>query len=346
MKAEGVSMNMTTNVEGNVAWHKIVARYAHPDLSRSIWQSINTLVPFFVLFYLSMRSVDISIWLTLPLTIVTAGFMVRAFIIFHDCGHGSFFRSQRANDLMGIFTGILAFTPYYDWKHEHAIHHATSGDLDRRGTGDIYTMTVQEYLDAPWWKKTGYRVMRNPFALFIIGPVLAFVIGERIPPARGKREIASVWWTNLALVVIVTVMGLAFGWRNYLITQLLVLFFGTSAGVWLFYVQHNFEGVYWERHGQWNYFNASMQGSSFYRLPALLQWFSGNIGFHHIHHLGSKIPNYNLAKAYQENPIFHVKAMTVRSSLKSLKWRVYDEANGRLAGWEALKQYRKDATTA
>jgi acyl-lipid omega-6 desaturase (Delta-12 desaturase) len=346
MKLEGVTMNLTTNLEGKVSWQKIVAAYAHPDLSRSLWQTINTLIPYVVLFYISMRSVDISLWLTLPLSILTAGFMVRAFIIFHDCGHGSFFKSQKANDLLGIVTGILVFTPYYNWKHAHAIHHATSGDLDRRGTGDVYTMTVQEYLDAPWWKKFGYRVMRNPIALLLIGPLLIFVITERIPPARGRREIASVWWTNLALTLIVTVMGLAFGWRNYLIVQLLVLFFGTSVGVWMFYVQHNYEGVYWERHAQWNYFTASMQGSSFYKLPALLQWFTGNIGFHHIHHLGSKIPNYNLAKAYRENPVFHVKPITLLSSFKCLKWRVYDEANRRLSGWDVLKQYRRQSFKA
>jgi omega-6 fatty acid desaturase (delta-12 desaturase) len=339
-------MNLMTNLEGKVAWQKIVAAYSHPDLPRSIWQTINTLVPFFVLFYLSIRSVDISLWLTIPLTILTAGFMVRAFIIFHDCGHGSFFKSQRANDLLGMVTGILAFTPYYRWKHEHAIHHATSGDLDRRGTGDVYTMTVQEYLNAPWWKKLGYRVMRNPFALFIIGPLLVFVIVERIPPAKGKREIASVWWTNLALAVIVTVMILIFGWKAYLTVQLMVLFFGTSMGVWMFYIQHNFEGVYWERHDKWDYFKASMQGSSFYKLPAMLQWFSGNIGFHHIHHLGSKIPNYNLPKAYKENQIFHIKPLTLLSSLKCLKWRLYDEANRRLTGWDVLKGYRQLSSTA
>ncbi len=339
-------MDVTKNSEEKVSWQKIVSQYAHPDLRKSIWQIVNTLAPFFALFYLSMRSVDVSLWLTLPLSILTAGFLVRAFIIFHDCGHGSFFVSQRANDLTGIVTGILAFTPYYRWKHEHAIHHATSGDLDRRGVGDVYTMTVQEYLNAHWWKKLGYSVMRNPFAMLVIGPVLVFVFGERIPPARGRREIASVWWTNLALVVIIAVMGSVFGWKNYLIAQLLVLSFGTSAGVWLFYVQHNYEGVYWERHSQWNYFKASMQGSSFYKLPAMLQWFSGNIGFHHIHHLGSKIPNYNLPKAYKENPVFHIKPLTLRSSLKCLKWRVYDEANRRLAGWDVLKLYRQKSMPA
>lgn len=331
-------MNVSDS-EGKVSWQKIVSVYSKPDLRQSIWQLINTLIPFFALFYFTMWSVDVSLWLTLPLSILTAGFLIRSFIIFHDCGHGSFFKSQRANDLVGVFTGLLAFTPYQRWKHEHAIHHATSGDLDRRGVGDVYTMTVQEYLASPWWKRLGYRVMRNPFAMFVIGPTLVFIFGERIPPAQGKREIASVWWTNLALAIIVPVMGIVFGWKAYLITQLLVIFFGTGAGVWLFYVQHNFEGVYWERHNQWNYFKASMQGSSFYKLPAILQWFSGNIGFHHIHHLGAKIPNYNLAKAYNENPVFHIQPLTIASSLKCLKWRVYDETNKRLAGWEALKQF-------
>ena len=228
MKLKGVSMNLTTNPEGKVSWQKIMAAYAHPDLRKSLWQTINTLVPYFLLFYISMRSVDISFWLTLPLSILTAGFMVRAFIIFHDCGHGSFFKSQRANELLGIVTGILVFTPYQRWRHAHAIHHATSGDLDRRGTGDVYTMTVEEYLKAPWWKKFGYRVMRNPIALLLIGPMLIFVIVERIPPAKGKREISSVWWTNLALAVIIPVMGLTFGWQNYLTVQMLVLFFGTT----------------------------------------------------------------------------------------------------------------------
>ncbi|NTW09592.1 MAG: hypothetical protein HGA28_08510, partial [Anaerolineaceae bacterium] len=227
-------MDLPTNPEEKGIWQKVVAEYARPDPARSLWQTVNTLIPFFTLFYLSMRSLEISFWLTLPLAILTAGFMVRAFIIFHDCGHGSFFESQRANDWLGIVTGILVFTPYYRWKHDHAIHHATSGDLDRRGKGDVYTMTVQEYLDAPWWKKLGYRVIRNPFAMFLIGPLLVFGITHRIPPSKGRREIASVWWTNLALAGIVSVMGLTFGWRAYLTVQLLVLFLGTSAGIWLF----------------------------------------------------------------------------------------------------------------
>jgi omega-6 fatty acid desaturase (delta-12 desaturase) len=346
MESEGVAMNVMGNAEGKVAWQRLISPYARPDLSKSIWQTIDTLVPYVGLFYLTMRSVDISLWLTLPLSILTAGFMARAFIIFHDCGHGSFYESQRANDWLGFITGVLVFTPYHHWRHQHAIHHATSGDLDRRGTGDVYTMTVEEYLDAPWWKKFGYRVMRNPFALFLVGPLILFVIAQRIPPAKGKREIASVWWTNLAIVVMAAALGPVFGWKNYIITQLLILIFGGGVGVWLFYVQHNFEGVYWERHSQWDYFRASMQGSSFYRLPAILQWFTGNIGFHHIHHLGSTIPNYNLARAYRENAVFQVRPLTLLSSLRCLRWRLYDEANRRLAGWDVLKQQHGSASHA
>jgi omega-6 fatty acid desaturase (delta-12 desaturase) len=273
---------MTTE---KVRWQAIIAQYAQPDLRRSIWQVINTLVPYLALFYLSMRSVEFSFWLALPLSILTAGFMVRTFIIFHDCGHGSFFKSQKANTWLGRVTGLLTFTPYYRWTRDHAIHHATAGDLDRRGRGDVYTMTVEEYLAAPWWKRFGYRVMRNPVFMFIFGSVIVFAFAQRVPPAKGRLEQASVWWTNLSLAIMITGMSLLFGWRAYLTVQFLALLFGASVGIWLFYVQHNFEGVYWERREQWDYFKASMQGSSFYKLPAVLQWFSGNIGYHHIHHL-------------------------------------------------------------
>jgi len=326
-----------------IQWRPVVAKYAQPDLWRSIWQIVNTLVPYVVLFYLAMRSLEISFWLTLPLCSLTAGFMVRTFIIFHDCGHGSFFKSKTANTWLGRITGLLTYTPYYRWRHDHAIHHATAGDLDRRGTGDVYTMTVKEYLAAPWWKKFGYRVMRQPIFMFFFGSLIVFVITQRIPTGKGKRENASVWWTNMALAGLITGMCLLFGWRAYVIVQLLVLFFGASAGIWLFYVQHNFEDVYWETHSQWDYLKASLQGSSFYKLPAVLNWFTGNIGYHHIHHLGAKIPNYNLPKAYKENPIFHVKPVTLLSSLKSLTLRLYDEKTRKLVGWGVLKRYRSSS---
>ena len=327
---------------------KIVSKYQVPDTWRSIWQIVNTLVPYFALWAIMFWSVGVSYWLTLLLAIPTAGFMVRTFIIFHDCGHGSFFKSKRANTVVGIITGILTFTPWTRWWHEHAIHHATAGNLDKRGVGDVDTWTVEEYLAAPKWKQLGYRFVRHPLVMFTIGAVFVFAIVQRIPlSSHGKREKASVWWTNAALTVLITGLIMLVGWETYLLVQLPVLLFGTSAGVWMFYVQHNYEGSYWERQENWNFYKAALNGSSLYELPAILQWFTGNIGFHHIHHLGPRIPNYKLQECFKENPVFQsVKPLTIWSSLKTLRLRLWDEANKKMVGWEALKRYSKKAETA
>jgi acyl-lipid omega-6 desaturase (Delta-12 desaturase) len=330
-----------TNITEKVRWQDVVARYASPDLRRSLWMVINTLVPFFSLWIVMILSVRVSYLLTLLLAIPTAGFMMRTFIIFHDCGHGSFFKSRKANDFMGIVTGLINFTPYYRWRHEHAIHHATAGDLDRRGVGDVYTMTLREYIAAPWWKRIGYRVFRNPVAMFLFGPIIMFVFVQRIPgPNLGKRELASVWWTDVMLAAIIGSLCWLVGWQTFLLVQLPVMILGAGAGVWMFYVQHNFDPTYWERQDEWEFAKAGLDGSSFYKLPALLQWFTGNIGFHHIHHLSPKIPNYKLPTAYSENEIFHIKPMTFLFSLKSLRLRLWDEDNGIMVGWSALKNYR------
>jgi omega-6 fatty acid desaturase (delta-12 desaturase) len=199
-------------------------------------------------------------------------------------------------------------------------------------------MTVQEYLAAPWWKKLGYRLMRQPLFMFTIGSMFVFTIGQRFPsPGLAKRERNSVWWTNLALAAMIGLMCWLFGWKAYLLVQLPIMLLGTSAGVWLFYVQHNFDPTYWERHNKWSFVKAG----SFYKLPALLQWFSGNIGFHHIHHLSPKIPNYKLPKCYEENPVFHVQPMTIAASLSSLRMRLYDEEQRIMVGWNALKRYQR-----
>lgn len=324
-----------------VRWQKIVAKYAKPDVRKSLWQVANTLIPYFVLWYIMIRTVEVSYWITLALAVLAAGFLMRAFIIFHDCGHGSFFKSQKANDFLGTITALLNFTPYQRWKHDHAIHHATAGDLDRRGTGDVYTMTVKEYLEASWYKKVGYRVMRNPFALFGVGPLLVFLITQRIPlPSQGRREKASVWWTNFALAGIIALMCWLIGWKAYVLIQLPVILISSTLGIWLFYVQHNFDPSYWDNHEGWEFVKAGLQGSSFYKLHPILQWFSGNIGFHHIHHLSSKIPNYNLPQCYYENPLFHVKPLTFVASLKSLSLRLYDEEQKMMVGWSGLKRYQ------
>ena len=328
-----------------IHWQPIVAKYAKPDMRRSLWQVANTLIPYFVLWGLMIWSIQYSYWITLVLSILAAGFLMRIFIIFHDCGHGSFFKSRKANDFLGRITGFLNFTPYYRWKHDHAIHHATSSDLNRRGTGDVYTMTVIEYLAAPWWMKTGYRILRNPFFLLGVAPLFLFLVTQRIPaPSQGKRERASVLWTDFSLVVVITLMCWLIGWKTFLMIQLPIIWITSTIGVWLFYVQHNFDPSYWDNHESWEFVKAGLQGSSFYKLPLILQWFSGNIGFHHIHHLSAKIPNYNLPRCYYENPLFHVKPLTIRASLISLSLRMYDEERKMLIGWEGLKHYQIQKT--
>ncbi|HTX92638.1 MAG TPA: fatty acid desaturase [Anaerolineales bacterium] len=341
-------LNTPASTEDEYAgWREIVARYSRPDLWRSIWQIVNTLVPYFALWALMIYSVHISYWITLALSIPTAGFMVRTFIIFHDCGHGSFFKSQKANHVLGIITGILTFTPYFKWRHDHAIHHATSSDLDGRGVGDVKTMTVKEYLEAPWWKKVAYRTFRSPLVMFTIGSFLVFTVFSRFPvKGDARRERNSVLWTDLILAIMIGAMVWLLGWRTYLMVQLPVMIIGSSAGVWLFYVQHNFDPTYWERHSKWQFVKAGFEGSSFYKLPAILQWFSGNIGFHHIHHLSPKIPNYKLPKCYKENPVFHVRPMTIPASLSSLRMRLYDEERRIMVGWNALKRYYRKSIPA
>lgn len=327
-----IDLNKTT-------WQQAVKKYQGASVQHSLWQVFNTLIPYFILWYLMYRSLEISYWLTLALTIPAVGFYTRTFIIFHDCGHGSFFRSKKANTIIGYLTGVITFTPYHQWRHDHAIHHATAGDLDRRGTGDVLTLTVDEYLELPFWKRLGYRLYRNPFVLLLLGPPLMFTIGYRFShPTAGRRERASVYWTNLALLAIVVGLSWAIGIKAYLMVQLPIIIIASSVGVWLFYVQHNFEGAYWVRHDEWDYAKAGLRGSSYYKLPKILQWFTGNIGFHHIHHLSPRIPNYYLERCQKENSIFQqVKPLTFISSLKSMNLRLWDEQGRRLVGYRHLK---------
>ncbi len=325
------------------SWQKIIKKYENPHLWRSIWQLTNTLVPYFALLYLMYRSLFISYWVTVLLSVLAAGFLVRIFIIFHDCGHGSFFKSQLANDLCGFITGVLVFTPYYHWWHSHARHHATSGDLDRRGIGDVWTMTVEEYLKSPFWKRFGYRFSRHPVGLLVLGPTYYFLIRNRFyPPRAGHRERLSVHMTNLAIVTVAAWVGLWIGFKEYLLIQLPVIVVSATAGVWLFYVQHQFDGAYWERHGKWDYVDQAIKGSSFYKLPKILQWFTGNIGFHHIHHLSPRIPNYYLEKVHRASTIFKkVKPITLLVSLRSLRFRLWDEKGQKLVSFRFLKSLRK-----
>ncbi|MFQ5989964.1 MAG: fatty acid desaturase [Candidatus Methylomirabilales bacterium] len=331
-----------------VSWQQVVAKYQHPDLRRSMWQVANSIIPYCLLWYVMYRSLEVSYWITLALAVPTAGFLVRIFIIFHDCGHGAFFKSQRANDILGFVTGVLTLTPYHGWRHEHATHHATAGDLDRRGVGDIWTLTVKEYLALPPRKRFEYRLYRNPLVLFIFGPLYLFLITQRFAKRDArKRERDSVYWTNLALGVIVAVMSLTIGLKAIILVQLPTIMIASAAGVWLFYVQHQYEGVYWERHEEWDYVAVALQGSSFYKLPKVLQWFTGNIGFHHVHHLSPRIPNYFLERCHNAVPMFQeVKAITLRPSLKSLAFRLWDEDRHQLVGFDYLKTLQKEQASA
>ncbi len=321
-------------------WQEVVARYQRPQLARALWQIVNTLVPYAALWCLMYLSLGVSHWLTAAGALLAGGFLVRVFIIFHDCGHGSYFKSRKANDIVGFITGVLCFTPYRHWRWEHALHHATSGDLDRRGTGDVWTLTVQEYLEASRGKRFAYRVARNPLVLFVLAPLFLFVVKQRFPsPKAAPRERRSVHLTNLALLATAIGGSLVFGLKTYLLLQAGVLLAASIGGVWLFYVQHQFEGVYWERRENWDYCTAALKGSSFYKLPKVLQWFSGNIGFHHIHHLSPRIPNYNLEKCHLAEPLFQtVKPVTFFASFRSLAFRLWDEQRGKLVGFRGLSR--------
>jgi omega-6 fatty acid desaturase (delta-12 desaturase) len=323
-------------------WKAIVEEHETPHTGRAIWQLVNSLGAYVATWCLIYASLKVSWFLAIPLCLLAGGLLVRVFIIFHDCGHGSFFKSQAANRFWGRLTGLLVLTPYYHWKWSHDVHHGTSGHLERRGTGDIWTMTVREYLECSPRKRFAYRLARNPFVLFGLAPLFLFLIHNRFPHPSTKRKARnSVWLTNLALAGFITVMMMVFGWLPYLILQLVTMAVAGTAGVWLFYVQHQFEETYWEHGEDWDFTDAALQGSSYYQLPRILQWFSGNIGFHHIHHLSHRIPNYNLECCHRSHPMFQeVKPLTLLGSLRTLRFRLWDEATSRLVGFDILRHRR------
>jgi acyl-lipid omega-6 desaturase (Delta-12 desaturase) len=329
-------------------WKQLVAQFQTPCTGRATWQIINTFVPFVALWVFMYWALTISFWLAVPAAVLAGGFVVRIFIIFHDCGHGSFFKSRIANHILGFISGLFTFTPYFHWRWEHSLHHASSGDLDRRGVGDIWTMTVAEYMASSRWRRFAYRLARNPIILFGLGPLYLFLIQHRLPARKANfRERFSVWCMNLVILLFMAGMAAIFGLANYILLQLIVLLVAGAAGVWLFYVQHQFEDVYWERGEQWDYAAAALQGSSFYKLPRILQWFSGNIGFHHIHHLSPRIPNYNLERCHNSDPLFReVKPITLLASLKTATYRLWDEQQRRLVGWDRVRELRRAASQA
>lgn len=315
-------------------------RYNRPRISRSIWQMSNTLIPFFSLWFLMIVSIAYSYWLTFILAIITAGFQIRIFIIFHDCVHGSFFKSKQLNTTFGVILGIITFTPFHRWQNDHIIHHRTVGNLDKRGIGDVHTLTVTEYLDRSKWKRFLYRLYRHPVFLFGIAPLLVFLVQYRIPKSRYSKQVNTYTIvTNVVLACLVALLIYIIGWKAYLFIQLVVLYIAAAHGIWLFYVQHQFENVTWTNTKEWNYQSMALYGSSYFKLPTVLQWFTGNIGFHHIHHLSPIIPNYNLAKCHNENDMFRkIKPITLFTSLKSMMLRLWDEKKKKLIGFKELKK--------
>lgn len=324
-----------------------IAPFGRSDARKGAWQLVNTIVPYLGLLSLMVYG-RLHGWhwaWTLLLALPTAALMIRIFIFFHDCCHDSFFGSRTANRITGWVTGILTFTPFDDWKQSHQRHHTTAGDLDNRGTGDVWTMTVDEYLAASRRKRLGYRLVRNPFFLLLVVPFYLSLIAYRIPRrGAGRAAAASVLLTDLALLAIAVVASRTIGLGNYLLVQLPVIVISWTSGVWLFYVQHQFEEAYWERGQQWDYATAAITGSSHLRLPGWMNWFTGHIGLHHVHHLGPKIPNYRLKRAHEENPIFtEAPVLTFWTAWRSLRLTLWDEANKRMIGFRDLRRMQRHA---
>lgn len=314
------------------AWRDALAPYTQPHLGRSLLGLATSLLPYLGLSFLMYLSLGVSYLLTLAIAIPAGGFLVRTYILFHDCAHGSLLPSKRANTWLGRALGLLVFSPFAAWRHNHAVHHATAGDLERRGVGDVPTMTVAEYHAGPVHKRLEYRLTRNPLVMFGLGPLLAMVILPRLTSRSERPRIRnSILATDVALVIFVGLMCWLMGWRAYLLVQGPTAMLAGAVGVWLFYVQHQFEDTYWQSSDEWSYADAALRGSSYLRLPKVLQFFTGNIGLHHVHHLSARIPNYNLQRAHDENPICHdVPTLSLWDGLRTVRLKLWDEERGRL----------------
>jgi omega-6 fatty acid desaturase (delta-12 desaturase) len=319
---------------GGRAWTQILARYRRPSTGRGIVEIAITIVPLAVLWALIWATLDLGYWISLLLAVPAAGFLVRLFMIQHDCGHGSFFRHRLANDWVGRVIGVLTLTPYHFWQRTHAMHHATSGNLDRRGLGDIDTLTVREYRALSFWRRLRYRLYRNPAVMFGIGPAYLFVVRHRLPIGLmrgGWRPWLSTMTTNFAIALIVAALIWLIGVKAFLLVHLPIMLLAASAGVWLFFVQHQFERTTWASDGDWNLHEAALHGSSHYDLPAVLHWFTANIGLHHVHHLCSRIPYYRLPRTLRDHPeLRNVSRLTLWQSFGCVRLALWDETRQRL----------------
>jgi acyl-lipid omega-6 desaturase (Delta-12 desaturase) len=337
-----MTMNQEPIKSRNELYKNITAPFRGPDNAKSARQLILTLAIFFALWAAMYWSLGVSYLLTLALSIPTAGFLVRLFMIQHDCGHGSYFTSKSARDIVGFWIGVFTLTPYRYWLQSHAHHHSHNGDLDFRGFGDIDTKTVKEYESGTPWQRFGYRIYRNPIILFGIGPSFHFIVKHRYPwdvPRAWKAAWVGIWLTNLALVALVAGLGYLLGYVNFLLVQTPVTIIACSLGVWLFYVQHQFEETYWHWHKNWNFHDAALQGSSHLVLPRPLQWLTASIGIHHIHHLNSQIPNYRLEECLKANPeLQKAPKVTIADSWRLMFLTLWDEDRQELI---SFREYRR-----
>src|SRR5437762_4751387 len=322
-------------------WSRILTRYRNPSAARSLVEIAITFGPFVLLWAATWLGIYFGHWISLLLAIPAAGFLVRLFMIQHDCGHGSFFRSRPLNDWIGRAIGVLTLTPYDFWRHTHAVHHASSGNLTRRGMGDIDTLTVEEYLALSWLGRLRYRLYRHPAVMFGIGPAYMFMLQHRLPIGLmrdGWRPWLSTMATNTAIAAVAVTLMWFVGVKAFLLVHLPVLLLAASIGVWLFYVQHQFEETFWVRRPIWNRHEAALHGSSHYDLPAVLRWFTANIGVHHVHHLCSRIPYYRLPQVLRDHPqLADVKRLTLLESLACVRLVLWDEAQQRLISFRELR---------
>jgi acyl-lipid omega-6 desaturase (Delta-12 desaturase) len=320
-------------------WREAVARHERAALRHGLLDLSTSVAPYLALSAAMYLSLEVSVLLVFALALPAAGFLLRTFVVFHDCAHGSFLPSRRWNLWIGRLTGLLVFQPFANWRHNHAVHHGTAGDLDRRGTGDVPTLTVDEYLARPWNSRLGYRLFRNPLVMFGIGPIWSLMIGPRIWSRKMRpRQRRSVIVTNLALAALLVALGWLVGLEAWLLVQIPIAVLAGTLGVFMFYVQHQFEDAYWESSDRWSYADAALRGSSYLKLPKILQFFSGNIGLHHVHHLSAKIPNYNLQRAHDEHPIFQeVPVLGVGDGLRAIRLKVIDRESGRLLTWREVR---------
>ncbi len=315
-------------------WTRVLAKYREPILSRSIFELTVTLAPFLALWAIAWWMLSISIWPAMALAVLNAAFLVRVFMIQHDCGHGAFFKNRRIGDWTGRILGVLTLTPYDVWRKTHAIHHASTGNLDRRGIGDMPTLTVREYRDKRWLGRFLYRLVRNPFFLFGVVPFYTFFLQNRLPVGlmrSGWRHWLSALATNAAIAAVLGLLVWLGGLKVLVFVFLPTMLIAASIGMWLFYVQHQFEHTSWEREGNWNVQEAALHGSSYYALPGILRWLTANIGVHHVHHLASRIPFYRLNEVLRDHDILtRCQRITLWESFRCARLHLWDEESRRL----------------